>query len=38
MNAVGADIYSCNDACRKDHDVTLVQKAKQILMNVTVTA
>ena len=38
MNTVGADIYSCNDACRKDHDVTLVQTAKLIFMNVTVVA
>ncbi len=38
MNAVGADIYGCNDACRKDHDVTLVQTAKLIFMNVTVVA
>jgi hypothetical protein len=38
MNTVGADVYSCNDACRKDHDVTLVQTAKLIFMNVTVVA
>ena len=38
MNAVGADIYGGNDACREDHDVTSVQMAKLIFMNVTVVA
>lgn len=38
MNAVGADIYGGNDACRKVHDVTMVHVAKLIFMNVTVVA